>query len=56
MFLLFIFFIFNNFFIIPIVKENTKVKLVLPIPTETPITFAKEMINIPPLVEDNVFT
>ena len=37
---------------IPVVKENTRVKLALAIPAETPITFAKEMIDTPPLVAD----
>ena len=51
-----IFFLFlvisNSFFIIPVVKENTRVKLALPIPTGTPITLVKEIIDNPPLVAD----
>ena len=44
--------IFNNFFIIPVVKENTRVKLALAIPTGTPITLAKEIMDTPTLVAD----
>ena len=40
--------IFNGFYIIYFVKENTRVKLA--IPTETAVTHAKEIIDIPPLV------
>ena len=39
----------NNFFIIPVVKENTILKLAFAIPTGTPTTLAKEIIDIPPL-------
>ena len=44
--------IFNNFFIIFVVKENTRLKLTLAIPSRTPIILEKEIINIPPLVTD----
>ena len=35
---------------ISVVKENTRLKLALAIPTGTPITLAKEIIDITPLV------
>ena len=44
--------IFNNFFIIFVVKENTRLKLILAIPSRTPIILEKEIINIPALVTD----
>ena len=34
----------NSFFIIPVVKENTKVRLALITPAGIPITFVKEII------------
>ena len=34
--------IFNKFFIIPVLKENTRLKLALAIPTETSITLVKK--------------
>ena len=40
---------FSNFFIIPVVKENIKVKLALAIPTRTLKTLVKEMIDTPSL-------
>ena len=40
----------NNFFIIPLVYENARVKLVLAIPVGAPITVAKEIIDITSLV------
>ena len=43
---------FNNFLIIPVVKENIKAKLALAIPAGIPITLVKEMILIPPFVAD----
>ena len=43
---------FNSFFIIPVVKENTKVRFALIIPAGIPITFVKEILAIPPLVAD----
>ena len=43
---------FSNFFIIPVVKENTRVKDVLANPPGIPITLVKEIILIPPLVAD----
>ena len=45
---------FNSFFIIHVVKENTKVRLALIIPAGVPITFLKEIILIPPLVADKI--
>ena len=50
MFFLLLFFSFNIFFIIPVVKENTKVNLTLITPAGIPITFVKEIILIPALV------
>ena len=45
--------IFNNFFIIPIVKENTRLKLALVTLAGTPIALIiKKIIDIPPLVAD----
>ena len=44
--------VFNTFFIIPAVRENTGAKLALGIPAETPITLAKEIIDSPPLFAD----
>ena len=43
---------FSNFLIIPVVKEKIKVKIVLAIPTEAPITVVKEIIDTPPLVAE----
>ena len=52
-FFFFFFFVsFNSLFIIPVVKENTKVRLALITPAGIPITFVKEIILIPPLVAD----
>ena len=45
--------IFNNFLIIPVIKEKIKVKLALAIPTGAPITLANEIIDIPPVVTLN---
>ena len=42
----------NNFYIIPVVKENTRVKIALANPAAIPITLVKEIILIPPLVAD----
>ena len=44
--------IFNNFFVIPAVKENIKIKLPLAILAGAQITFVKEIIGIPPPVVD----
>ena len=58
-FLCFVFFFlvsFNSFFIIPAVKENTKVRLALITSAGIPITFIKEVILIPPLVADKAIT
>ena len=42
--------IFNNFSIIPVITEKIKEKLVLAIPTGTPIILVNQIIDIPPLV------
>ena len=52
MFFLFFLVSFNSFIIIPVVKENTKVRLALITPAGIPITFVKEIILFPPLVGD----
>ena len=49
--MLFLFFVrLSNFLIIPLVKEQIKVKLALAIPAGAATTLVKEMINTPPLV------
>ena len=45
--------ILSNFLIIPVVKENAKVKLALAILIEAPTTLTDEMIQTPPLVALN---
>ena len=50
MFILSFLVIFNNFFIITVVRENTRLKDALAIPTGTPITLP--IILILPLVAD----
>ena len=50
MFVLFISCYSRAFFIIPVARENTRIKLALAIPAGTPITLVKEMIGTPPLV------
>ena len=52
MFFFFFLVTFNNFFVISVVKENTRVKDVLFNPAGTPITLVKEIILIPPDVPD----
>ena len=47
-FLLFV--MLSNFLIIPVVKEQIKVKLALGIPTGAPSTLINEIIDTPPLV------
>ena len=42
----------NNFFMIPIVKENARLKLGLVIPTRASATLTKEIIDTPRLVGD----
>ena len=44
----------SNFLIIPVVKENTKVKLALAIVAGAPITVVKEIIDNPPLYADKI--
>ena len=41
---------FNNFLIIPVVREKIKVKLALAIPTSAPIILVNEIIDTPLLV------
>ena len=43
----------NNFFIIPVVKENTRVKCALAVSAETLITLVKEIIDTPLPVAEN---
>ena len=45
--------IFNNFLIIPVVREKIKVKLALAIPTGAPITLVNEIIGTTPVVTLN---
>ena len=52
MFLLFIFCYLQGFFIIRVVKENTRVLIALAIPAGTPVTLAKDIIDTPLLVTD----
>ena len=42
--------IFNNFLIIPIVREKIKIRLTLAIPTGAPIILVNEIIDTPLLV------
>ena len=44
--------IFNNFFTIPVVNENAKLKFALAIPTGALITLANNAIAMIPLVSD----
>ena len=44
--------VFNNFFTIPVVIENAKLKLALAIPTGAPITVANDAIDIPSFAAD----
>ena len=44
--------IFNTFFIIPVVRENKRLKHALAIPTGTLITLVKEITDFTPLVAD----
>ena len=44
----------SMFLIIPVVKEKTKVKLELAIPSGAPTMFVKEIIDTPPLVALNI--
>ena len=50
--MIFLFFlvIFNNILTIPVVKEKTKVKLALAIPTGASMILVNEIIDTPPLV------
>ena len=51
LFLFFFFFvIFNNCFVIPVVREKIKVKLALAIPTGAPTILVNEQIDTPPVV------
>ena len=42
--------VFNSFLMIPVVKDNAKLKLALTTPKGAPITLANEVIDIPPAV------
>ena len=42
--------VFNNFFVIPVAKENNIVNPALAIPTGAPTTVAWEIIQTPPVV------
>ena len=44
--------VFNSFFVIPVVKENAKLKLAIEIPTGGHIILANEAIETPPIVAD----
>ena len=44
--------VFNSFFTIPVVKENSKLKIAFAIPTGAPITQENESIETPLLVAD----
>ena len=44
--------VFNNFFTIPVVIENARLKLALPIPAGAPITVANDAIEMLPVVTD----
>ena len=50
--MLFLFFlvIFNNFLVIPVVREKNKARLALAIPTGVPTIAVNEIIYTPPLV------
>ena len=50
LFLFFVVVISNNFLTIPVVKEKTKVKIALTIPTGAPITLVNEIIDTPLVV------
>ena len=41
--------IFNNFLVIPVVRENNKVRLALDIPTGAQTILVNKQIDIPPL-------
>ena len=45
--------VFNNFLINPVDNENERLKLALAISTDTPITVAKNAIEMLPLAADN---
>ena len=44
--------VFNNFLMIPVIKENKRLKLTLAIHTGVPTMLEKEMTDIPPLLAD----
>ena len=42
--------IFNNFLVIPVVREKNKIRLALAIPNGAPTILVNEIIDTPPLV------
>ena len=44
--------VFNNFFTVPVETENVRLRLVLAIPTDVPVTVANDSIEMLPLVAD----
>ena len=50
LFLFFFLVIFNNFLVIPVVREKIKVKLALAIPTGAPTILVNEQIDTLPVV------
>ena len=44
--------ILSNFLIVPVVKENTRVKLALAGPAGAPIALVKEIMDTPPFAAD----
>ena len=46
--------VFNNFFMIPVEIENTRLKLALAIPTGAPITVVNDAIEMIPAVTDKI--
>ena len=48
--------VFSNFFTIPVVIENARLKLALAIPAGAPITVANDAIEMLPVVTDKTIT
>ena len=55
MLFLFVLVMLSNFFIIPVVRENIKVKLALAIPTSAPTTLADKIVQTSLLVALRTF-